>query len=371
MAALIVAWFGFAAEANFEIGQDIEIFRLPALFDGATAIGDITYSFAGAVVFVEVMKEMKDERVFPKALSLMLIFNYVFVIITGCVVYVYAGNSVQSPLFLGMAGAVGIAANTLALAHVVLVVPIETMVLIRHFYEALFGSNAAKLLDAKGASWKESSKTYGLWALLSLGVYGAAFLVVNAIPFFSQVGHNVTIHTLCGLACCGVIAFLFFLLPPRLLLQRSSPFPPRVNKTQFNSLVAALLTNWTTIGFPALFFALELLRRRRQRWRHTASDNSSFEPSTYEEYWCSNGCASRASAPGTEAPDDLPEWNEQMDATSFARTFELVTCLVIVACVAAFSIIGSWGAITQIISYFDQPNAPLPFQCSKGVVQPL
>ena len=330
MAALVIAWFAFAAEANFELAPGVEVFKFPTLFEGATAIGDITYSFAGAVVFVEVMKEMVDENEFPKALSIMLVFNYVFVIITGCVVYLYAAGSVKSPLFLGMQGGAGIAANTLALAHVVLVVPIETMVLIRHFYEALFGSKAAKLLDAKAATWKESGKTYGLWALLSLLVYGAAFLVVNAIPFFSQ----------------------------------------------FNSLVAALLTNWTTIGFPALFFALELLRRRRKEYGRHSRGSTSFEPSSYEGYWCATGCARRAaSASGTEeeqqGPEGDPEWNEDMDATSFARTFELVMCLVIVACVAAFSIVGSWGAITQIIAYFSQPDAPLPFQCSKNVVPPL
>ena len=45
VAALIISWFAFAAEANFKIAEGVTVWNIPTLFEGATAIGDITCAF--------------------------------------------------------------------------------------------------------------------------------------------------------------------------------------------------------------------------------------------------------------------------------------------------------------------------------------
>ena len=56
--ALAITWVLIPANQGFALSERIVLFGSPTLWEGATALGDISYSFAGAVVFIEGAKPL-------------------------------------------------------------------------------------------------------------------------------------------------------------------------------------------------------------------------------------------------------------------------------------------------------------------------
>jgi len=97
------------------------------LFHAFTAVTNIVFAYCAHVAFFGLLAEMREPRVFRKALYLLQTFEIIFNTVAAVVIYYYAGQSVESPA-LGSAGPVlkkvayGIAIPTVCPTHRVYIV---------------------------------------------------------------------------------------------------------------------------------------------------------------------------------------------------------------------------------------------------------
>ena len=85
--------------------SDFVLFAEPTLPEAFAAVSTIVFSFAGTPAFFNIVSEMRDPRMYTRAvLSCQSVMISLYITI-GCVVYYYCGSYVSTPA-LGSAGAV-------------------------------------------------------------------------------------------------------------------------------------------------------------------------------------------------------------------------------------------------------------------------
>lgn len=84
--------------------SDYKIVGNPSFIEAMTAISTVCLTYAGTPGFFNVVSEMRDPRLYNRALWICQILVTVIYIVVGTVVYYYCGSHVASPA-LGSAGA--------------------------------------------------------------------------------------------------------------------------------------------------------------------------------------------------------------------------------------------------------------------------
>lgn len=81
------------------------LFTNPAPQEAFAAVSTIVFSFAGTPAFFNIVSEMRDPRMYTRAVLTCQSFMIALYITLGCVVYYYCGSYVSSPA-LGSAGVI-------------------------------------------------------------------------------------------------------------------------------------------------------------------------------------------------------------------------------------------------------------------------
>ena len=83
--------------------SDYKLFGSPSFVDAMTAVSTICLTYAGTPAFFNIISEMREPRLYNRALAICQVLVTVIYIVVGTVVYYYCGSHVASPA-LGSAG---------------------------------------------------------------------------------------------------------------------------------------------------------------------------------------------------------------------------------------------------------------------------
>jgi len=176
---------------------------------GLSAMTSLVFAYGGQGMYLESMSEMRNPKDFPKALytfSSVIIFLYMS---TSLMLYFrYGENSAGNILFSMNNGALKTVASTLMFLHVCVSFCLNAQLLTRALHVRLFPYSVNKGGAREALPW------FGI----TCGTLSLAWLVGNAIPFFSDL----------------------------------------------NGIISSLCVGPTTFGFPALFYLLACRRNEKK-----------------------------------------------------------------------------------------------------------
>ncbi|OAA57160.1 Amino acid transporter, transmembrane [Cordyceps fumosorosea ARSEF 2679] len=92
-----------SAPHDVEWKSDYKLFGNPTFSQGISAVSSLVFAFAGTGAFFPIVAEMRDPRLYPRALAVCQTLITVVYLVVGIVVYYYCGSYVASPA-LGSAG---------------------------------------------------------------------------------------------------------------------------------------------------------------------------------------------------------------------------------------------------------------------------
>lgn len=83
--------------------SDYRLFGSPNFAQASSAVSTLVFAYAGTGAFFPIVSEMRDPRLYPRALALCQSVVTVVFLVVGIVVYYFCGSYVASPA-LGSAG---------------------------------------------------------------------------------------------------------------------------------------------------------------------------------------------------------------------------------------------------------------------------
>ena len=176
----------------------------------AQALGKLAFAYTGVLMYPEIIVEMEDARLFPRALYASAPFQLAAFTSVGCVGYAYLGSGASGLLIQALPP--GLASQVCAAAlfvHLVITFLIKGTVLSRATHRLL----APSTLNDFG-SWRGSLT----WGAISLSLLLACYGVAVSIPFFDE---------LTSLIGCLQMSLIGFCLPvlfaARARLEQSKP----------------------------------------------------------------------------------------------------------------------------------------------------
>ncbi|KIJ51173.1 hypothetical protein M422DRAFT_157876 [Sphaerobolus stellatus SS14] len=146
---------------------------------GMSAFLNIVYTFVGQITLPSFIAEMKDPKEFPKALWAVTICEVAVFTVAGVVIYHYTGNQyVTSPAFGSLQPAFKKIAFSFAIPAIV-------------FLGALYASVTARFVFFQifhNSRHRHSNTVIGwsVWAGIIATSWAVAFIIAEAIPFFSD-----------------------------------------------------------------------------------------------------------------------------------------------------------------------------------------
>ncbi|BCS17303.1 uncharacterized protein APUU_10131S [Aspergillus puulaauensis] len=166
-----------AAPQAGEWTSDYKLVNSPGFTDAISAVSSLVFTYTGTPIFFNIVSEMREPLLYPRALAVCQTAVTIVYIIVGTVVYYYCGSYVASPA-LGSAGDIvkkvsyGIALPGLIVSCVLFVhLPGKHI-----FVRILRGSD--HLTSNSVIHWTT-------WLSSTFGVALVAYIVASAIPVFS------------------------------------------------------------------------------------------------------------------------------------------------------------------------------------------
>ncbi|KAH6683565.1 amino acid transporter [Plectosphaerella plurivora] len=142
------------------------------------AINQIVFSYSFAVCQFSFMDEMHTPADFQKsiwALGLIEIFIYT---VTGALIYAFVGQEVRSPALLSAGPTMAKVAFGIALPVIFISGSINTTVVGRYIHGRVYKDSIKRYINTVGG-WSS-------WLMLITAITIVAFLIAEAIPFFSE-----------------------------------------------------------------------------------------------------------------------------------------------------------------------------------------
>ncbi|EIN13531.1 hypothetical protein PUNSTDRAFT_140049 [Punctularia strigosozonata HHB-11173 SS5] len=171
----IVAMIG--AGINPTPGRTIDAAKSSDFFNAFVAITNPVFAFAGHFMFFILISEMKRPQDAMKAAWCLQGFSTIFYVVFSVVIYVYIGNTVQSPAFLSLPPTWAKVAFGIALGNFLLA-------------SGLYAHTAAKLLFIRFFRNSKHLHTHTVlgwtvWTFLCFIAVAIAFVLAIAVPIFS------------------------------------------------------------------------------------------------------------------------------------------------------------------------------------------
>ncbi|MCJ1475232.1 hypothetical protein MMC13_003893 [Lambiella insularis] len=149
----------------------------PALPTGFLAVTNIIYAYSGHVAFFNFISELRTPADYPRALFLLQGVDTSLYLLVAALIYRFVGPDVASPA-LGSTSpllrkiAYGVAIPTIVIAGV-----INGHVACKYVYVRCFRGTGLMA---------QTLFSYGMWALIALGLWTVAWVIAEAIPVFND-----------------------------------------------------------------------------------------------------------------------------------------------------------------------------------------
>ncbi|UNI17526.1 hypothetical protein JDV02_003861 [Purpureocillium takamizusanense] len=159
--------------------SDYKLFGSPTFAQASSAVSTLIFAYAGTGAFFPIVSEMRDPRLYPRALALCQTVITVVFLIVGIVVYYNCGSYVASPA-LGSAGTTikkvsyGIALPGLLVSGILLAHVSNKYVFVR-------------ILRGSDHLTSNTLTHWATWLGCSFGVCIVAYMLASAIPVFNGI----------------------------------------------------------------------------------------------------------------------------------------------------------------------------------------
>lgn len=187
-----------AAPRDAEWRSDYKLVGNPSFTEAAAAVSTLIFAYAGTGAFFSLVSEMKDPKLYPRALAICQTVVTVVFLIVSIVVYYFCGSYVTSPA-LGSAGktikkvSYGIALPGLVVSGVLLshVSTFDQPVnIVRSLISQRQVSSKYLFVRILRGSRHLSANTFTHWATwlsCSFGVCFVAYILASSIPVFNGI----------------------------------------------------------------------------------------------------------------------------------------------------------------------------------------
>lgn len=139
---------------------------------------NIVFAYGFAIAQPSFMGEMHTPRDYMKATSVLTLIEIVIYTLTGALIYVFVGQDVQSPALLSASPVLSRVVFGLALPVTFISGSINTTVACRFIHGRIYQDSVVRYINTK--------KGWTTWILLVSIISVIAFIVAEAIPFFSE-----------------------------------------------------------------------------------------------------------------------------------------------------------------------------------------
>ncbi|GAA5899061.1 hypothetical protein JCM6882_004604 [Rhodosporidiobolus microsporus] len=147
---------------------------------GLNAVLNVVYTFIGHALIPSFIGDMENPDDFPKALGISMTAQLLLYTIVGAVVYHYAGIELTTaPAYGSLISKYGKPAAGLVLPTIIIVGVLYSFVTARAIFFQIFREDSIH-------RQKHTLKGWGTWFLIVLGGWIIAFIIGEAIPFFSD-----------------------------------------------------------------------------------------------------------------------------------------------------------------------------------------
>ncbi|OJJ79968.1 uncharacterized protein ASPGLDRAFT_77366 [Aspergillus glaucus CBS 516.65] len=149
-----------------------------SLVNAFTSVSNVVFAYASHNTFFNMMAELEDYRDYPKALALLQSIDICLYLVTAIVIYLYAGDGVESPA-LSSAGpliakvAYGVALPTIVIAGVI-------------YGHIAFKTMYIRIFAGTDRMHKQDFVAVGSWIGLALSLWVLAWIIASAIPVFNN-----------------------------------------------------------------------------------------------------------------------------------------------------------------------------------------
>ncbi|KND88279.1 N amino acid transport system protein [Tolypocladium ophioglossoides CBS 100239] len=159
--------------------SDYKLFGNPTFAEAISSVSTLIFAYAGTGAFFPIVSEMRDPRMYPRALALCQTVITVVFLVVGIVVYYYCGSYVASPA-LGSAGTTikkvsyGIALPGLLVSGILLAHVSSKYVFVR-------------MLRGSDHLTSNSFTHWATWLGCTFGVCIVAYMLASSIPVFNGI----------------------------------------------------------------------------------------------------------------------------------------------------------------------------------------
>ncbi|CAO1624588.1 unnamed protein product [Parajaminaea phylloscopi] len=170
--------------------------KQPTFAEAFLSVTNITFAFAFAHCQFSFMAELKRPKEFKKSVALLVGTEMFIYVMTGALIYVFSGQNVKSPAFLGLSNTVAKVAFGVALPVIFISGSINTTTAGRFVYDRMYrGTRHEFMTTVKGNI---------SWILLILVGTIIAWVIAEAVPVFSA---------LLGLISSAFLSMFIFFFP--------------------------------------------------------------------------------------------------------------------------------------------------------------
>lgn len=142
------------------------------------AINQIVFSYSFAVCQFSFMDEMHTPRDYVKSIWALGIIEIFIYTLTGALIYAFVGQEVRSPALLSAGPLISKIAFGVALPVIFISGSINTTVVGRYIHGRMYRDSITRYIN--------TAKGWTSWLLLITAITVVAFLIAEAIPFFSE-----------------------------------------------------------------------------------------------------------------------------------------------------------------------------------------
>ncbi|KAF2021631.1 putative amino acid transporter [Aaosphaeria arxii CBS 175.79] len=158
--------------------SDYKIVNNPSFAQASSALTSLVFAYAGTPAYFNIVAEMRDPRMYTRALVVSQSITTALYITIGVVVYYYCGSYVASPA-LGSAGAVMKKVSYgIALPGLIVGVTLSTHYTAKYIF--------VRLLRGSEHLSGNTVKHWVYWLSCTLGVAIFAYVIASAIPVFGS-----------------------------------------------------------------------------------------------------------------------------------------------------------------------------------------
>ncbi|PSR82941.1 transmembrane amino acid transporter protein-domain-containing protein [Coniella lustricola] len=158
------------------------------------ALGNIIFAYSFAVCQFSFMDEMHTPKDYVKSIWALGIIEIFIYTVTGALIYVFVGQSVESPALLSAGPVLSRVAFGIALPVIFISGSINTTVVSRYIHGRYYKDSVVRFINTK--------KGWATWLILITVVTIVAWVIAEAIPFFSD------LLSICS--CLFVSGFTFY-----------------------------------------------------------------------------------------------------------------------------------------------------------------